>query len=111
METTKVLENPYNPTVDWTETEWNTFTNWLKGMLVVNDEVFVTFLKKDGSERLLRCTLNPNLLPKSELKESTRKQPTNTMAVFDLDNNGWRSFTIKSVKQVKFTIESKVDNK
>ena len=78
-------------------------------MLSVNDEVFVTFTKKDGSERLLRCTLNPSLLPKAVVKENVRKQPTNTMAVFDLDNQAWRSFTIKSVKKVNFTLQ--VDNK
>jgi hypothetical protein len=104
LETNKELEKTYNPTIDWTDNDWNKFEVWLKGMLAVNEQIFVSFIKKDGSERLLRCTLNPKHLPKVEIKEAKRKQPTNTIAVFDLDKKGWRSFTIKSVKKVEFTI-------
>jgi hypothetical protein len=53
----------------------------------------------------MRCTLDPNKLPVQESTETNanRKVSTETMAVFDLDVQGWRSFTKKSVKCVDFT--------
>ena len=82
------------------------FTEWLKGMLVVSEGV-VTFTKSDGTERVMKCTLVPDQLPKVEIKEDAkpRKESTTSMRVFDLEKNEWRSFTIKKVKQVNFTIE------
>ena len=68
-------------------------------------EIKITFTKKDGTERVMRCTLDPNKLPVQESTETNanRKVSTETMAVFDLDVQGWRSFTKKSVKCVDFT--------
>lgn len=90
---------------EWNDNDWNSFSNWLSGILHVNP-VTVTFTKKDGTERVMRCTLQPELLPKVELKENTkpRKESTTSMRVFDLDKNEWRSFTIKSVKQIRTVI-------
>ena len=95
-----------NITEDWTDKDWDKFTKWLKGMLTVSDGV-VTFTKADGTERVMKCTLVPDQLPKVEIKEDakSRKESTTSMRVFDLEKNEWRSFTIKKVKQVNFTIE------
>jgi hypothetical protein len=56
---------------------------------------------------VMKCTLVPNQLPKVEIKEDAkpRKESTTSMRVFDLEKKEWRSFTIKKVKQVNFTIE------
>lgn len=97
---------PFNAEISkWTDDEWNAFTEWLKGALKTNI-VDVTFTKKDGTERLMKCTLQPELLPKVEIKEDAkpRKESTTSLRVFDTEKNEWRSFTIKSVKNVKFTI-------
>ncbi len=93
-------------TEDWTENDWDSFAVWLKGMLTSSEGV-VTFTKSDGTERVMKCTLNPEQLPKVEIKEGAkpRKESTTSMRVFDLEKNEWRSFTIKKVKQVNFTIE------
>ena len=90
---------------DWGDDEWNAFTVWLQGALKSNI-VDVTFIKKDGTERLMKCTLDPEILPKVEIKEDAkpRKESTTSMRVFDTEKNEWRSFTIKSVRNVKFTI-------
>ena len=50
----------------------------------------------------MRCTLNPNDLPTQDITESKepRKKSENTIAVYDLDAQAWRSFTIRSVKNV-----------
>jgi hypothetical protein len=95
-----------NITTEWTDKDWDKFTEWLKGMLAVSEGV-VTFTKSDGTERVMKCTLVPNQLPKVEIKEDAkpRKESTTSMRVFDLEKKEWRSFTIKKVKQVNFTIE------
>ena len=90
----------------WTDSDWDKFTVWLKGILKVSP-VTVTFTKKDGTERVMKCTLEESQLPKVELKEDTqpRKESTTSMRVFDLEKNEWRSFVIKSVKRIQITIE------
>lgn len=105
METIRQLNNDYQPTTNWSETDWDKFVVWLKGVLL-ETTVTVTFIKKDGSERVMNCTLNPSVLPTKEItnEAKTRKQPTNTISVYDINQNGWRSFTIKSVKRVQFTL-------
>lgn len=97
---------PFNDEISqWTDDEWNAFTVWLQGALKTNI-VDVTFIKKDGTERLMKCTLDPEILPKVEIKEDAkpRKESTTSMRVFDTEKNEWRSFTIKSVRNVKFTL-------
>lgn len=65
----------------------------------------VTFTKKDGTIRLMHCTLRQD---KIEVPLSTKEQqevvlrPNNVIRVFDLENNGWRSFDYTTVKN--FTI-------
>lgn len=90
----------------WTDKDWDKFADWLKGMLHVGPAT-VTFTKKDGTERVMKCTLEESQLPKVELKEDTkpRKESTTSMRVFDLEKQEWRSFTIKSIKKVEMTIE------
>lgn len=64
----------------------------------------VKFTKADGSERELRCTLKPGLLPEVKLDEShvPRKQNDEVLAVWDLDKNAWRSFRLDSIIDVKY---------
>jgi hypothetical protein len=57
----------------------------------------------------MKCTLDPELLPKVEPKLVTedkkpRKESTTSMRVFDLEKNEWRSFTIKSIKHISATL-------
>ena len=90
----------------WSEKDWDKFTEWLRGMLHVGP-VTVTFTKKDGTERVMKCTLDPKELPLQPITENKkeRKQPENSIAVYDLEAKGWRSFVIKSIKRVNITIE------
>ena len=94
-----------NPTLDWKEEDWAKFESWLRGMLSA-DTVTITFTKKDGTERVMNCTTNPDVVPKVEIKEGAtpRKQSETTMRVFDTDIKEWRSFTTKSVKQINVTL-------
>jgi len=92
-------------TSDWTDTDWTKFETWLRGMLST-DTVTVTFTKKDGTERVMNCTTNPDVVPKVEIKEGAtpRKVSETTMRVFDTDIKEWRSFTTKSIKQINVTL-------
>ena len=89
----------------WTDNDWNKFTEWLTGMLHCGPAT-VTFTKADGTDRVMKCTLEEGKLPKIEIKEGAkpRKESTTSMRVFDLEKNEWRSFTIKKVKQVNISI-------
>lgn len=81
---------------------------WLKSMLSIG-EVTVTFTKVDGTERVMRCTLEADKLPPVVVKEDAkpRKETTSTKAlrVFDVEKKEWRSFTIKNIKRIELTIE------
>jgi thiamine monophosphate synthase len=79
---------------------------WMKDMLR-EGVVEVIFTKKDGTERHMRCTLNPEYLPviqkeASEVSEVRQKSNT-SLSVFDVEAQAWRSFRFDSVKE--FSIE------
>lgn len=62
-------------------------------------ECEVIFRKNDGSEREMRCTLHPKYLPVMEEREGAPKKPPNhgVIAVWDLENDAWRSFRIDAI--------------
>ena len=76
--------------------------------LLTDQVVTVTFVKKDGTDRNMRCTLMPEWLPVKDLPESTeitqRGKSETSIAVYDLDNNGWRAFNLDSVKSITFGV-------
>ena len=65
--------------------------------LLSEGEVLVTFKKKDGTMRNMRCTTNPKAFPDHEFKGSKRKPNSKVPAVWDLEANGFRSFRLESV--------------
>ena len=84
----------------FTEKDWDKFVTWLKGILKV-DVATVTFTKKDGTEREMNCTLNFDMIPQDAApKNSGRAQPTDSLAVFDVEKGEWRSFRFDSVKSI-----------
>lgn len=62
----------------------------------------VVFEKTDGTIREMRCTLQPDMLPQflSEVAPVNKTENPNTLAVWDVDNNGWRSFRVDSVQTI-----------
>lgn len=73
---------------------------WLRGLLQ-SEKVEITFVKKDGSERVMNCTLKDIPADKAP-KGSGKKESDDAIAVFDLDKNEWRSFRFDSVKRIQF---------
>jgi len=81
---------------------------WLSEMLDHNT-VTVTFLKKDGSERIMKCTTNKKSIPEPIVNEDTeskaeRKHNDEVKPVYDLDAKAWRSFRWDAVKRIEFNI-------
>jgi hypothetical protein len=68
------------------------------------DIATVTFEKKDGTVRAMRCTLLAEYLPAPEgpqlLTESTRQENDQVLSVWDIENGGWRSFRLDSIKSI-----------
>jgi len=67
--------------------------------------VTVTFTKKDGSERVMRCTLQEEFLPAQDVKDikegKVRNKTEEVVAVWDLEKEAWRSFRLDSITAVK----------
>ena len=89
------------------EKDFKLFKKWLTGHLKYGP-VTLTFTKKDGSERVMKCTTNPTYImfkdPSILESKSDRKVNEDVMPVFDLEAGGWRSFRWDSIKSVAFTI-------
>jgi len=76
---------------------------WLTNLL--NEYVVeITFTKKDGTERVMNCTLQEDYLP--ETTGAGRSGNSDTLAVFDTEVEDWRSFRWDSIKAVKVVVES-----
>ena len=68
-------------------------------------KVIVHFTKKDGTERRMVCTLDPNLIPVTEKKTDRTKEPNpEVIPVYDLEADGWRSFRIDSIVSISFDL-------
>jgi len=89
---------------EWSEGEKKTFRDWLKSHLVYGP-VTVYFMKKDGTERKMICTLKSELTQNYE-KKTDRVKTVNeeTCPVFDLDKMEWRSFRYDSLIKVELVI-------
>jgi hypothetical protein len=89
---------------------------WVKGLLITS-EITVDFVKADGTERSMRCTLDSNRIPpvpagtifKSSVtnpdglaeSKKPRKQPDpHSVRVFDTEKNEWRSFRFDRLQKI-----------
>lgn len=58
----------------------------------------VTFTKKDGTERVMTCTLLKDIVPKYEKKtEKVKKINENVLSVWDVEKDEFRSFKLDSL--------------
>ena len=90
------------------EKEFKLFKKWLKSHLAFG-EVTVTFTKKDGTERVMKCTTSTELVPQEPIVEGAepkreKKVNEDVCPVYDLESSHWKSFRWDSVKQVTLTI-------
>lgn len=88
------MTNSLNGTTDQNERSWQ--NEYLKNALqtgVVN----VTFIKKDGTERKMLCTLMPSELPHKEDTLKPVHSNPDVLAVWDMEKKDWRSFRFDSI--------------
>jgi len=62
----------------------------------------VVFEKSDGSLRQMRCTLLEDYLPEY-ITESSKKENEDVLVVWDIDNSGWRSFRLDSIRSISYS--------
>lgn len=76
----------------------------LREMFNREDLVEVTFTKKDGTVRVMKCTRNLKLIPGEHHPDddstNDRTSP-DVLPVWDLEAEGWRSFRLDSVISMK----------
>lgn len=78
---------------------------WIHSVLKMH-ETSIVFTKKDGTERKMLCTLLEDKIPSEKMpKNSGKAKNEDSIAVFDLEKQDWRSFRFDSVKEVHFSIE------
>lgn len=74
------------------------------------ESVEVTFIKADGSERVMNCTQQISLIPEQFHPKGTKAVQTDengnpiesdNITVFDLDKQGWRMFNFFRLVSVK----------
>ena len=81
-----------------------TARDWLVGVLK-DSFVTISFTKKDGTKRDMKCTLNEEMIgTENAPKGVERSKPTESLAVFDLEKNAWRSFRWDSITEIRFTL-------
>jgi hypothetical protein len=74
--------------------------NWLKSLLH-EGVTRVTFMKKDGTERKMICTLSESQIPAEKMPKGTGKaKSSDALAVFDVENQEWRSFRYDSILEL-----------
>ena len=82
--------------------------DWVKSIL--NESVAtVTFTKSDGTERVMKCTLDRKLVPEKgyetkRINEQVRTVSADVLPVYDVEAQGWRSFRWDSIKSVTVAI-------
>ena len=85
---------------------------WIKSLLQ-KSTITVTFVKADGTDREMRCTLNWDFIPSAAITPSSpvdgivkeskkpRKEPDpHSLRVFDVEKQEWRSFRFDRLKKI-----------
>jgi hypothetical protein len=67
-------------------------------MLRRKEQVFVRFIKNDGTERIIRGTLHPSAIP--TISGTSIKGPEHLITVYDLDKQDWRNINLKTSFEV-----------
>lgn len=90
---------------------------WVKGLLVTS-EITVDFVKADGTERSMRCTLDSSRIPTKpapaaivgsstvnldgliESKKPRKQSDPHSVRVYDTEKNEWRSFRFDRLQKI-----------
>ena len=82
------------------------YREWLIGMLAEGDHgVVITFTKKDGTVRKMKCTRSAKLIPEDQQPKHSDDKTTGAIPVFDLESQGWRSFLPENLTLIDYPNE------
>lgn len=67
---------------------------------------YVTFTKADGTERIMWCTLHEGYIPDAAKPKNEKpiKENNDVIRVYDLENEGWRSFRVDAVTHYGYQV-------
>lgn len=94
---------------DWSDEKWDEFKGWLKDTM--RDKVVkVVFIKADGTERVMNCTLESKVISEglaTQTVDTTKttvvsRKPTKSslVTVWDVENQSWKNITVKNITNV-----------
>jgi hypothetical protein len=117
---TETVSVPVGTISDWTDIQWTNFKWWLEKLLR-DETIEVVFTKTDGSERVMRCTMNSTILtsgiklleekraielqdkgdgiPTKPKRPKPKDRPEN-ITVWDIEAEDWRSFKLRSLTNI-----------
>lgn len=83
------------------------FRTWLRDMLSCT-VVTVTFKKSDGTDRVMKCTLDSTrgVVEYERKTDRVKNKNPDTLAVWDIEKNEWRSFRWDALKNVVVELTS-----
>jgi hypothetical protein len=78
------------------------FAEYLRGYLS-ESTITVTFTKKDGTTRVMKCTKQSDLIPADKQPKGAGSTPTgDAVAAFDLEKQEWRSFNTSNITRIEW---------
>lgn len=86
---------------EWSDEDWRSFYRWLRDELF-KQTVTISFIKADGSNRVMNCTLvTERISYQSKGKSKKQKEETfETIKAWDIDKGEWRSFKIRNITNI-----------
>jgi hypothetical protein len=82
------------------------YREWLIGMLSEGDHgVEITFTKKDGTLRKMKCTRSAKLIPEDQQPKNSDDKTVGAIPVYDLESSGWRSFLPENLTLIDYPNE------
>ena len=80
-----------------TEVDGDALAQWLRTAVLT-----VSFDKVNGDRRDMTCTLDRRYLPSDQQADAVIAKPTKaSLAVWDLNANGWRSFRLDRIINIQ----------
>jgi hypothetical protein len=99
VDTTTLSSGSTTPSLELTNTK-ESLREFLQNFVAV-----ITFTKKDGTERVMKCTLKQDIAIPHERKTERVKEPKDDLLpVWDIDTGAWRTITVPNI----LTVEIKV---
>lgn len=66
-------------------------------------EANIKFVKKDGTVRVMKCTLQPDVVVPYEKKtDRTKEAKDDLLPVWDLEADAWRTINLKTITEVVY---------